>query len=296
MSALISQPPLPTTSGDEREKLLKLLGITLSDSRLSTVSRILAKDATLSTELVTVAGESMHFAKACVQVGYMRGVDIAQSCGVNISGMFGSVTLLETAISRGDAAAVDHLISLKIGVNLCADTEPPLSRALVACVTLNKTTTNFSIARMLMDAGASAAFPEYLTPPSVMLATASWAGRESEMAKLLGEIKARGGSMDAKSPNSTISPIRLALGAKNVGAVVAFIQLGANTDAAYVGGDIIELAIKNKLDGAVPDIQAAIMSRASREAKVAMTAAIAGASGSAESEIPAKNRRHMPAL
>lgn len=310
----------------DRTKVLAILGRAIEEMRTSVIERMLTKDLSLALEQVTVMGRSSHFALACLNQGYLGGVEAALNAGLDINEQLATLdgtnapktTLLETAVINQDASAVQWLLKRKACIdpfaeffaNIEPEREPVILRALRDSLSSSSSggLGAFRIPLALLDAGADvspqARYYPNSEPAMILLAKESWKGRELAMAKMMSIVKEKGGCVDARSPRTRMTPIRVALGQRNITALCTLIDLGAKTYDETIGVDIIEKCAASDFGEEITLVQAAIMRRVAREQALSMAnkAPSAGQASSASETIDPSiaarrnERRRVPQL
>jgi len=71
----------PNTPPD-RSKIITFLGKAVEEMRATMIDRMISKDPTLCLEVIPFMGRNVPFAMACINQGYLPGVEASLSAGV----------------------------------------------------------------------------------------------------------------------------------------------------------------------------------------------------------------------
>ena len=308
----------PNTQPD-RSKIINFLGKAVEEMRATMIDRMISKDPTLCLEVIPFMGRNVPFAMACINQGYLPGVEASLSAGVDIDAKLPTsdspgapwITLLEASVINQDAASVHWLLARKASPDpmdhedeglLFKNQEPPILRAFRdALASKQPGLAAFRVPLALLDAGADvtpmARAYSNSEPVMMLMAKEPWKGREIAMAKMMSLLKEKGASVDARSPRTRMTPMQIALGQKNVTALCALIDLGANTCDETTGVDIIERCAAAGFGEEITVVQAAIMRRMAREQTIKRTTS-PSASESGDGQVAARRdeRRRAPQL
>lgn len=275
-------PQGPLSADGNRELLLALLFRAIASGKQATALKILAKDPSLVTESSLVGGAPYPVLVAAVAAGMDALVPFALLRGASVDSCMGGTSLLATGVRQNSASLVS--MALAFGANLTpvvtkdgASDEPLLDIAMQQLVTHctralknaareggKQATLAAAIVLMLLDSGAVPA-GNLPTSPLPLLCRLNWSGMppsaegpgELRLGVLLQELIKRGADVDLRTGG--IPVLRLAVGAKNMPAVLGLLKAGANTDKDFLGEDLLVSLSKNSLSDQIPLVSEFVM-------------------------------------
>lgn len=274
--------PSPTAAapfaGEQRIKVLQLLANAVSEGRVVTLMRTLARDPSLALEQLPMKSGSMDLAAACLHRGLLPGAVFAVNQGFDPSKLL-VPALDQLAKRQGDAANIDATMAtlLSMGADpaaLVASTPSDpgfFYKALTLAYPADKAEHSSMLISMLLDAGCAPRYHASLNCPLTILAkTGGWddpAGADALTLAMIHLVKA--GAPTSRQDPAKASPITYAIGRRKPEVLLGLIYAGYDVSQAELGGqDLYELMSANMIADYKPRVQQALMEREIRKSAV----------------------------
>lgn len=309
-------------SGIQREKIKKMLTSKIGEGSILSVLKILDSDPSLIYDYVSIeiATGGVSLSKeflapvACLIKGLTPVVAFAVKQGFPVdyldSYQFSMLDIaiksIGTAGQGADAAATQIASLLAMGANpngtgvysnaYAGPFITSIERCFPASTFRNASDlyNNFAIPSMLLDAGVDVTMhlDKCRNPVSTLIKADGWddAAESLKLARFLKKLHTAGCPIDAKDPQIGSTPLGLALGLSNIGALITLIRLGANTskEVMKTSMDLFDVMEAQKLQEHIPRVREAVMESVISQKTTAHTQKTAqeGAGSSGSNELP----------
>jgi hypothetical protein len=266
---MATEAPIPEQrkfTPDEQLKLRIFLGEAISDCRMTSALRMLtAAPFLLLSDINITEGNgtklaAMPVALAAAKMGLHHVVDLALQAGFDPETQDPlNNTLFDYAIQSGSVPLTSLLIAR--GAKPSADQGHELLKSTLQTFITNQPG-GYELCRMLLDAGYTMNFDGRDESPLVTLARIKWEKEFAVQAPTLMACFVRAGAPVDGSPRKKIgvNPLRAAIGAKNLPAVIFLLQLQADTSTERFGRPFLEYVENSGMGAHVEVIQSAIAS------------------------------------
>lgn len=290
---MTSVSSLPT---EDRQKLLRILGLAIESRKVPSLMKALQAYPDVHSETIEIRAtpasnpQSQSVIEACILNDLAIALVPTTTAGgfdINAPVVMGG-TVLEYACLRGDASLASLALGLGANPNARPEATDQARIPALSCVVQSLArdasgsgTNRVGLMRMLLGSGADPDVHAEKTMTNVMvIAAADWNGREDMMSGVLADLVRH--HADVNVIQGTVAPVSaltLALGKKNVPAILSLVRLGAKTSSEVIGGDIFERFTKLGLKEHIPALTDAIMRRtmdaattAAKDSSAAITA------------------------
>lgn len=279
ISAMLGRPEHAAFNGDQRAKVLGIVGAAIVEGRASTVMQFLKRDPSIALDQVSfkenIGGlqRDVHLdlAQACLKYNLPMGYVFAIARGYDAN------KLLPIALQPGRTGFSGDLIQTHLSTLLALGADPAalepapdgqsfISQAFGLAFDNPKAESYPGIANLLLDAGCSPVYDARLAcPVSKLIGVNGWSdtAQSVELATLLVRLVKAGALLDRPSGSPAVTPLSLALGKKNGLAVIALVRLGCCVDPETMPGkqDIYTAMDANGLQEFKPLVQEALMAQ-----------------------------------
>lgn len=292
--------PPPRIEGKNRALLIEMLGANLSQSKLSYVIKILRKDPSLCQESVVLSDTTTPcgLVQAAIDTGLESLIPFVLSYGVDVNTCIEGRNLLDYAVSHNSPSLVstalafgavealmlekesdtEELSLISQSIHMLVSTASSISTTQKIGINLGRMLEvkhgldALKISRMLLDANLPS-LGNAIHSGLARLCNQDWsklAVPEAQLSSLFQELLRQGGDVDVKIGGKPL--LVLAIGAKNIPAVLNLLKVGVKTSESFLGIDLVSCLSKNGLSEHIPAITEFLMrneiERANREASL----------------------------
>jgi hypothetical protein len=268
----------PAFVGEQRSKVLQLLASAVSEGRVVTLMRTLARDPSLALEQLPMKPAPLDLAVACMTHDILPGAVFAVQQGFDPSKLL-VPALNQLAKGESGSANVDATMATLLAMGADPTTLSASSpsdpgffyKAMTLAYPAEKAQHSSKLISMLLDAGCSPRYHASLNCPLTILSkTGGWdgdpKGAEELTFAMIRLVKA--GAPTSRQDPSKPSPIAIAVGKRTPEVLLGLIRAGYDVGQAELGGtmDLYELLSANSLADYKPQVQQALMEREIRRA------------------------------